>query len=176
MLENNVIRLHVVAESNDSKDQNIKLAVRDALLEHLMVADFADLEDKGQAKRYLENNTVELELLANDVLQSMGYDKRARVSFQNEYFDTRHYDTFSLPSGVYDSLRVEIGSGGGENWWCVVFPALCAPASTQGFCDVAASAGFDKGLTETLSNDEGYEIRFFLLDLIGRFENVFIAK
>ena len=171
-LRNDLIRLHVVANSDSAEDQAIKLQVRDvvpAQLEPIM----AELNSKEQAYVYIENNLRIIEDRANQKLAELGVEQRASVSLTQEKFDTRHYDTFSLPSGVYDALRVEIGEASGQNWWCVVFPTLCLPAAASDFQDTAASSGFNDTLTHTLSRDSRYEIRFFLLDFLGRIENLF---
>jgi stage II sporulation protein R len=89
-----------------------------------------------------------------------------------EEFSKRVYDTFSLPAGLYESLRIIIGEGEGKNWWCVVFPELCLPATSEGFEETASCAGFPDALTAALEGEEGYEIRFFLLDVLGRLENL----
>ena len=93
------------------------------------------------------------------------------VTLGKEVFDTRYYDTFTLPAGVYEALRITIGEGQGKNWWCVVFPTLCVPATSDGFEDVAAGAGFPDALTSALEGESGYELRFFLLDLLGKWQS-----
>ena len=98
--------------------------------------------------------------------------EKAKVTLSTEYYDTRLYDTFKLPAGVYDSLKITIGEHKGKNWWCVVFPSLCLPATTDSFESVAVSAGFDSRLANTLSENRKFEIRFFLLDFLGRIEKV----
>lgn len=171
-LRNDLIRLHVVANSDSAEDQAIKLQVRDvvtAQLEPIM----AELNSKEQAYTYIESNLKLIEERANQKLAELGVEQSASVSLTQEKFNTRHYDTYSLPSGVYDALRVEIGDAGGQNWWCVVFPTLCIPAASSDFQDTAVSSGFDDALTNTLSRDSRYEIRFFLLDFLGRIENLF---
>jgi len=85
----------------------------------------------------------------------------------------RNYDTFRLPAGVYESLRIVIGEGEGKNWWCVVFPELCLPATAEGFESVAVGSGFSEALSGALTGETQYEIRFFLLDCFGRLENFF---
>ena len=107
------------------------------------------------------------------MLQQVGSPQSANVTLKKETFGTRVYDTFSLPAGVYDSLRIVIGAGEGRNWWCVVFPGLCVPAASEGVEDVAVSAGFSEELGKTLTGEEPYEIRFLLLDWLGRVENFF---
>ena len=98
------------------------------------------------------------------------------MTFDREAFPVRHYDSFSLPSGVYHSLRISLGSAQGQNWWCVVFPRLCLPAAGEDFQEVAAGGGFSQPLTDTLTQKEGYRIRFFTLDLLGRIENFFFRN
>ena len=97
------------------------------------------------------------------------------MSFRRELFPTREYDTFSLPAGVYDSLRVTIGQGEGHNWWCVAFPSLCLSAASEEFADKAAGAGFPDSLTGALDGEEKYEVRFFLLDALGELEKFLYA-
>lgn len=170
-LNNDLIRLHVVAASDSAEDQQVKLQVRDALVEHLQTA-MQSLPDARRAKAYLQERLSELETLANGVLAAAGVADRAKVTLTKEAFSTRDYDTFSLPAGVYESLRVTIGEGEGKNWWCVVFPSLCLPAAGEGFADAAAGAGFDASLTGALRQEDGYAIRFFFLDCLGWLQNL----
>ncbi|MBR3973806.1 MAG: stage II sporulation protein R [Oscillospiraceae bacterium] len=169
-LKNELIRLHVVAASDSEEDQAIKLRVRDAVVESLQ-EEMKNLTDIAQAKAYLQENLSRIEAVANRVLRDAGCGDLATVSLAVEEFTTRVYDTFTLPAGIYDALRITIGEGQGKNWWCVVFPSLCLPATSDGFEDVACGAGFSNTLTNTLTGEEGYEIRFFLLDCIGSLEN-----
>ena len=171
-LNENVIRLHVVAASDSEEDQQIKLQVRDALIETLQPG-MDGLADADAAKEYLMSRLEDLEETANRILTEAGSEDQATVTLAKEAFSTRDYDTFSLPAGVYESLRVTIGQGEGRNWWCVVFPSLCLPATSEGFEDAAAGAGFQDGLTNTLQQEDGYEIRFFFLDCLGWLENLF---
>ena len=170
MLREELIRLHVVASSDAREDQERKIRVRNAVMSFLR-AGMADIEDVEQAKDYLLANLERLEMVANEVLRAVGCDDTAKVSLGLEAFPARSYDTFTLPSGVYQALRITIGEGQGENWWCVVFPDLCIGAATGKFADAAVGAGFPEGLGRTLSGDGGYGIRFFLLDAMGRLEN-----
>ncbi len=171
-LSEDLIRLHVVGASDTQEDQQIKLQVRDALIEYLQ-QHMPDAEDVEAAKEALKGMLSQLEETANAVLSTAGMTDRAKVTLTSEAFPTRHYDTFSLPAGIYESLRVTIGEGQGKNWWCVVFPSLCMPATTEGFADTAAGAGFSDSLSGALQGQSGYEIRFFLLDCMGWLQNLF---
>lgn len=171
-LSQELIRLHVVAASDSAADQAVKLQVRNAVLES-MDARLQQCCDTAEAKAYLTSCIPQLEETANMILEQAGVSDRATVTLCREEFPLREYDTFSLPSGVYESLRVTIGSGEGQNWWCVVFPSLCIPAAAQDTRSAAVSAGFSDHLAATLTGEEGYEISFFLLDCLGKLENLF---
>ena len=175
ILSKDIIRLHVVADSDSNEDQTVKLKVKDAVVNRLESI-MKKLPDVKEARAYLSEHLQELEAIANEVLLQFGSHDTARVTLTQECFDTRHYDTFSLPAGVYESLRVTIGSGEGKNWWCVVFPTLCYGATSDEFSDTAAGSGFDDALTGTLVRENRYEIRFFLLDMLGRVQNFFHRK
>ena len=168
-LDQELIRLHVVANSDTEADQSIKLQVRDAIVASLSEG-MADIGDVQAAKAYLRENLSKIGAIANNTLQAAGVDSRAVVTLCRETFDIRKYDTFTLPAGVYESLRVVIGEGQGHNWWCVAFPTLCMSATTEDFEAAAQTAGMDENLSETLTG--GYQLRFFLLDALGRVENI----
>lgn len=174
-LKSELIRLHVVANSDTQADQAVKLQVRDALLDSLR----EDLElavDASQAKAYLEEKLPKLELLANEVLDKAGFSERAHITLGMDAFPLREYDTFSLPSGLYQTLKVVIGEGNGHNWWCVVFPQLCLPATAAEFEETAVEAGLDDPMIQTLRREEPYTVRFYLLDLLGKIENFFYSE
>lgn len=173
-LENKLIRLHVVANSDREEDQKVKLQVRDAIIDGIQ-GDFNKIRNMEEAKAYLQENLPKLQKIANSVLAQAGFSETARVTLCKEAFDKRVYDTFTLPAGVYEALRITIGEGKGHNWWCVAFPSLCLPATTRGFQDAAVEAGFTETMTKTLTGED-YEIRFFLLDALGRLENRIFCK
>ena len=171
-LRENIIRLHVVADSDSPEDQQIKLKVRDAVTAYLETA-MSKITDQNEAQKFIQENLEKIAKVANSTLESLGAVDTARVNLGPEAFGTRIYDTFSLPAGVYDSLRITIGNGEGKNWWCVVFPSLCLPATAAEFEQEAVACGMTDNLADTLSGEEGYEFRFFLLDCLGQIENFF---
>lgn len=174
-LNEKIIRMHVVANSDRAADQALKLKVRDAVIRS-MEEDLAKIADTAAAKAYLQENLPKIRSAADAVLEKAGVEDRTVVSLCREAFDTRVYDTFSLPAGVYDALRITIGEGKGKNWWCVTFPNLCLPGSREEFRDQAAGAGFSDNLSDTLSGEDGYEVRFFILDLIGNWEKKLLEE
>lgn len=170
-LREELVRLHVVGASDNAQDQQIKLQVKDAVAEYLRTA-MEDIADVDQAKEYLQENLPKIALVANKTLERLGCDADAVVTFCQEEFGKRVYDTFTLPAGVYDALRITIGEGEGKNWWCVVFPTLCFSATSEELETVAAGAGFSEELTGAITGEEGYQVRFFLLDALGHLENI----
>ena len=169
-LQNELIRLHVVAASDSEEDQALKLRVRDAVVESLQES-MENMGDMAQARAYLQENLPKIEALANRVLRAAGSTDVAMVSLQLEEFATRYYDTFTLPAGIYEALRITIGPGEGQNWWCVVFPSLCVGATVEDFEETAHCAGLSDSLTDTLAGEEGYEVHFLILDALGKLEN-----
>ena len=173
VLRKQILRMHVIAASNSSEDQGTKLRVRDAVLDYLQNI-IGDKRDISAVREFISQEIDTLQAVANCALMEAGSKDVAQVTLTLEEFSKREYDTFSLPSGVYESLQIRIGAGEGKNWWCVVFPALCTPDTTDTFCSTAVSSGFNEGLADTLANDREYEIRFFILDCLGKIENFLI--
>ena len=167
-LNQELIRLHVVANSDSDADQKIKLKVRDAITDCLS-RELSAISDVHQAKAYLQENLPKIEQLANQVLLEAGVEPTAVVSLCQEAFDIRDYDSFRLPSGIYHALRIVIGEGLGRNWWCVVYPSFCTQSAA--FEDTAVEAGMSDPLTASLKDDGEYNIRFLGLDILGKLEN-----
>lgn len=171
-LQDNILRLHVVGNSNSEYDQQVKLRLKDKLVEYLQpISD--SFSDKEKVMQYIREHIEEIRAYADGFLESIGVKDRVKVFLRQESFNTREYETFSLPAGVYDALRIEIGDAEGKNWWCVAFPSLCLPATSKQFHDTAVSSGFSETLTNSLVGKKQYRYRFFILDCIGKLENFF---
>lgn len=166
-LHDQLLRLHVVGASDSKEDQDVKLLVRDAVLDSLEEG-LQDLTDPEEAYTYVAGMLPRVEAAANRCLEAAGFSDTVTVSLTEEAFPTRDYDTFSLPAGVYKALRIVIGEGAGKNWWCVVFPQLCMGTESE-FVETASVAGLDPSLAGTLEGD--YEIRFWLLEKWGEMKN-----
>lgn len=123
-LSEKLIRLHVKANSDSEIDQQIKLIVKDEInaCVEILLENAQSLE---QAQTIIENNLEQIQEVANETLQELSVNYCANVTLCEEYFCTREYETFTLPAGYYTSLKVDLGEALGENWWCVVYPALC---------------------------------------------------
>lgn len=171
-LRSQIIRLHVVANSNSGVDQSAKLSVRDAVIAYLD-QQLKGSADCGVAEERIQECIPQIRQVAVQALRNIGNEDTVSVNIAEEAFDRRDYDTFSLPSGIYQSLRINIGEAEGKNWWCVVFPAFCKPATAACFKETAINSGMNEDLAASLSNDTEISYRFFLLDCIGKVENFF---
>lgn len=129
-LEQKVIRLHVIANSDSEADQALKLRVRDRVL--VLAEDILRQSgDMEEARQRLAEALPRLQQTAAEEIAAQGSRYTVSARLEETEFPTREYDGFALPSGEYLALRVVIGEGAGKNWWCVVFPSLCLPAATQ---------------------------------------------
>lgn len=154
-----LVRLHVIAASDDATEQAIKLDVRDAVLSYLEPK-LASAADIAGAEALIEANLGGIAAAAESAAQG----REVNVTLGEEYYPTREYDTFSLPAGRYQSLRVTLGEGAGHNWWCVVFPPLCLTAAES----EAAFEELDGETRAIISSDGGgVQFKFRLLELWG---------
>lgn len=118
------LRIHIRANSNSQVDQDVKYVVKQAVVDYLTPC-LADVHNKSQAMQVVANNLDGIEQTANSVLQSYGFDYVSHAKLCQEQFPDRSYNGIVLPADVYDALIVELGTGKGNNWWCVVYPPLC---------------------------------------------------
>ena len=144
-VRHDVLRMHVIANSNSVEDQALKLKVRDAVLK-----EGKDIFDgsltSADAERVLIPQKERLEEAARKVIRENGFDYDVRLEIGKDFFSTRTYDDrITLPAGEYEAVRVIIGEGKGKNWWCVMFPPMCLPA---------AESSNDTELKDVLSDDE----------------------
>ena len=125
-----VLRLHIVAGSDSQSDQTLKLAVRDAVLGKRSEL-FAGGTTRDEARELAVLQLPEIENIARDEIARLGYGYPVRAEVVNMHFATRQYEGFILPAGRYYAIRLTIGEGQGENWWCIMFPPMCIPAASQ---------------------------------------------
>ena len=123
-LTKDFVRLHIRAASDSDSDQSLKLKVRDGLLAYTTRL-LDGISDGSEAREILKAHLDDMTYLCREILKKNGSTDDVSVRIDREYFEYREYDGFYLPAGDYDALIVEIGSGKGHNWWCVVFPAVC---------------------------------------------------
>lgn len=145
-----IIRLHVIANSDTAGDQALKLKVRDAVIEYMEKQD--DLHSSDETRSYLEDNLGRLEKIAEGVIASEGYDYPANAKLGVRYIPEKTYGDITFPAGNYEALNITIGSGEGENWWCVLFPPLCL---------------LDEGTEQSdLTDQQRLELRWKLMEIL----------
>lgn len=168
-VRSNVVRLHILADSDCDADQNVKLLVRDALLESGAEI-FSGTVSVDTASASLEKEKDKLINVAETVLRENGFDYGVTINLEREYYTTRTYENYTLPAGEYLSLKVVLGEGEGHNWWCVMFPPLCLPAASPS-ADIDAVLG-SSGAKLIRSNPK-YEMRFKIVEVFEAVKNRF---
>ena len=161
-LYDNMLRLHVIANSDDERDQQLKLRVRDTILRE-GAALFDGAVDVDSARRKLEPHFPALEQAAQDELRAHGCTDDVHIALEETYFGTRTYGDYTVPAGVYTAVCVRIGAAKGQNWWCVMFPPLCLPAASKN-----TDAAFTKNGQAVLAGSPRYDVRFQVVEWVQR--------
>ena len=161
-ISDRVLRLHVLANSDSQEDQALKLKVRDKVLECSAYM-LDDAQDLNQAEALTEQNLQDIQKVAQEEVYRQGYDYPVKVELTNMHFNTRVYETVTLPAGEYDALRVSIGEAQGHNWWCVMFPPMCLPAEEESkeLQDV-----LDPAQMEIVEGGSQYEVKFKTIEVL----------
>ncbi len=159
-IEKDVLRMHILANSDSEADQNLKLCVRDRLLENSDRL-FGECETLSEMKECAIEKQEEIEEIALDVIHEKGYNYTVDAQVVNMAFDNRQYGDITMPAGDYDALRVTIGEAKGHNWWCVMYPPLCIPAAEKVTADKkTAEDYFDESQLDVMENPEKYQVKF----------------
>ncbi len=166
-IRGDVLRLHVLANSDSEEDQALKLKVRDAVLEAGKNI-FDGSLTKENAEEKIEKEKDKLLQAAEKVIGENGYDYDVKITVTEEFFTTRTYENITLPAGKYMAVRVLIGESEGKNWWCVMFPPLCIPASQP---DI--NLFFSEDEIKLVESDPRYEIRFRVVEIYESIKNHF---
>ena len=163
-LAGQVLRLHVVANSDSEEDQTLKLLVRDAVL--AQAGEILDgVSDRQDAEQALAPHLDDLVRSAEEVLAAEGCGDAVTAVLTDQWFPTREYDGFSLPAGQYRALRLTIGEGRGRNWWCVVFPPLCLGSVTEESVETVAGEALSDGQMALITGqDGGYVLKFRFIE------------
>ena len=165
-IRQDVLRMHVIANSDSAEDQAVKLKVRDAVLEAGEDLFDGTLTAEG-AEQVLDSDIERLQNAAQNVLTENGFDYGVRVEIGKDYFNTRTYDgEVTLPAGEYEAVRVILGEGKGQNWWCVMFPPMCLPAAEA---DTEISDVLTKNEEDVVKSNPKYEARFKIVELFENF-------
>ena len=164
-LSQNIVRLHVIANSDSEKDQSLKLKVRDAILEHSQ-SEFTQKSDVASQLDIYKKT-------AEKVIEENGYNYNVEVEYGNFHFPTKHYNGISLPAGSYDAVRIRIGEAKGKNWWCVMFPPLCFVDGTtnSAYAEQKLKTSLDGDSYDIITSGQNgsfpFEIKFKIVEICG---------
>ena len=175
-LADRVIRIHVIANSDSEEDQRLKLEVRDAVLE--LVAEAGEgVNDPAEMAQRLLPKLPELERAGEEVLRDRGCGDEVTATLTRCWFPTKHSADFAFPAGEYTALRLVIGEGAGENWWCVAFPPLCVGAAAESIENAVSVGYFTQEQGALLTAQEGeYVLRFKSMELFGQIKRLILGE
>lgn len=166
-IPNDVFRFHILANSDSEEDQALKLKVRDKVLEKTKIL-FDTANSKSDAEKFVKANLETIEKIAQNEVYKNGYNYPVKAEVVNMHFDTRYYESYTLPSEMYDALRITIGNAKGHNWWCVMYPSICISTVDEGK-DRAKDALSDDEYS--VVTDDKVEYKFFIVEL---FQKIFV--
>lgn len=170
-ISDQVFRLHILANSDSAEDQQLKLKVRDEILKKGEKV-FASSNSLEETIELCKNNIALFQQTAEQCLKNNGSDYEVKVYVDKEYFNTREYDEITLPSGIYNALKIEIGQGKGHNWWCVMFPAICLSSVTDDELNKYLSEDEQK----LVNSDSKYEVRFKIVEIYEKVKSKIISE
>lgn len=169
-IASHIIRLHVVANSDSEKDQQLKISVKDKIVAGLQEK-LKDADNLNDARTIIRNETERIEQMATEEMRKQGYDYIATASLGNSYFPIKKYGDLTFPAGEYEALRVQIGEAKGQNFWCVMYPTLCFVDSTYQVVPEESKEELKHTLTDEeyqalLGEDKSVTFGFKLLDWV----------
>ena len=170
-INNKILRLHILANSDSKEDQELKLKVRDKILDFSKEY-LKNVTNKEKAEVLIKENLDKIKKVAEEEIARHGYNYPVSVELKETYFTTREYENFTLPAGNYDALRILIGKANGHNWWCVMFPALCIGVSKKE-SDQKIDSVLNSNESDIVENKCKYEFRFKTLECINNVKNWF---
>lgn len=172
-LADQVVRLHVIANSDSTRDQEMKLAVRDRVLakaENL----YSGESTRGEALEILSQHLHELAQEGQSVVEEWGCEEQVTAQIGRCWFPTKEYENFALPAGEYTALRIVIGEGQGQNWWCVAFPPLCLGAASESVEQATQAGNFTPDQAALITGEHGgYVLKFKSMELLGQLKGLF---
>ena len=179
-LKDSVFRLHVIANSDSKEDQNLKYIVRDSLLAYMNEL-CKDCSSKEDSLKIANLNKDNFKKIAEETIKNEGFSYDVNIEIGEFDFPTKNYGDISLPAGLYDALKVEIGSAEGHNWWCVMFPPLCFVDISSGTVPDSSKEVLENELSEeefsliSENDDSAMNFKFKLLELFSN-SSIITAK
>lgn len=175
-----ILRFHILANSDSPEDQALKLEIRDLVIS-VLAHSLGEGAGKEETKAWLLENKKELEDMAQDYLLGKGVSQPVRLTLTQDYFPTKAYGNLVFPCGTYEAARITIGEGKGHNWWCVLYPPLCyadamhavvPEESENALKGMVGEKDFEEMAPRRLEGDwVKVEVRFWLWDLVAGREN-----
>lgn len=159
-IENNVLRLHIIANSDSEKDQSLKLIVRDGILSEYSDV-FKNSDGIDEIVTTAKEHLSEIEATAEKIIRENGFFYDVSCEVVKMDFDKKEYENFTMPKGFYNALRIKIGKAEGKNWWCVMYPPLCIPATAE----TDLSEYLTKEEIDIITNPKRYEVRFKCVEI-----------
>ena len=168
-LEKNLFRLHIIANSDSEEDQNLKLFVRDNVINYLKNYQFSD---KNELINFLKTHENELNQVIQSAINQKGYNYNFTIEIGNSFFPQKKYENIVLPSGYYDGLKIKIGKAEGKNWWCVLFPPMCLINESTCELPVESELILENSLSEecnsiVASKNQNYKFKFKIVDFLN---------
>ncbi len=171
-LSNNFFRLHILANSDSEEDQDLKLKVRDNIIEYMETLTYDGLS-KEEVVTLTQNHLDDFKKIAEETIKKEGFDYKVSLKIDNFYFPTKVYGNISLPAGYYDGLKIEIGEAKGQNWWCSLFPPLCFVDISSGVIDEETEKNLKNNLSEEdfaiiTSDSETVKLKFKIVEMFSK--------
>ena len=162
-LSDDIFRLHILANSDSEADQELKLKVRDKVLEYTKTI-YRKCKTKDDTIKITKENLNNILAVANSEILKQGYDYTVDAEITNMYFNVREYGSYTVPAGYYDALRLKIGKGEGHNWWCVMYPSFCIGESAS-----LEDSNLSESEKNLVSDGEKYKVKFKIFELYEQF-------
>lgn len=170
-LSANFFRLHILANSDSEIDQNLKLKVRDAILDYMEKQNLSETS-KLETMNSVKNNLEIYKNISEEIIKENGFNYPVSVEVGNFYFPTKIYGNISLPAGYYDALKINIGEAEGQNWWCSLFPPLCFVDISSGIIEEDSKNDLKEKLSDEefaiiTNNNETIKLKFKILEIFS---------
>ena len=168
-ISDDTFRLHIIANSDSEADRSLKLRVRDRVLEYTRDL-FKNASDKSSAESAVRDNLQAIADIAKTEVMKNGFDYPVRAEITRMYFTTRYYENYTLPSGMYDALRITLGRAQGHNWWCVMYPSICLSAASER--EKRAKTAYSDSEYKIVTNEQP-EYKFRIVELFEQLQAIF---
>ena len=170
-LENNIFRLHIIANSNSEIDQSLKLKVRDNII-HYLQENCDNCKSKSELYNFVVNHLEDLNNISQKTIYDNNFNYNVSIDVGNFYFPTKYYGNISLPAGFYDGIKINIGEAKGNNWWCSLFPPLCFTDISSGIIDENAKNDLKSNISNEefkliSSSNEIYKFKFKIIEFLN---------